>query len=325
MTLILYAFAVIGPDEEKRKGDIKNGENSEKKKTATAIKKDKSGDAKQHSKSLSKQAEKKSDNVVVKNTKENPSVKRKPLNNGIKGNTTTKTTTPKTTKTQTNYKPGIPTTRSTANKMKEHPAATIEKTKPKNENHSNNGKSHAKTSPKKRSSQDGKSSDTMGSQSGCGAENEEPKHKFCDVAVIVDDEDTSQKADQICEYIKRRGRVFVVRQPRFASQNKEGKGGAAKISEAKEEFKRMVKQSKIVLVLVNEAFKTNHASLECCAYADRLMKPTYPLLMEGTGIAYEPSCLLDLMLGNKNHYKVGVHYEQEMEKVLQMIKDKIKT
>ena len=171
----------------------------------------------------------------------------------------------------------------------------------------------ASTSPRKQPSQDEKSDVA------------ESKFEFCDVAVIVDDDDTSQKADQICEYIKRRGRVFVARQPHFTSQNKEEKDKSLRMTKENEDFRRMLKQAKIVLILVSETLKTSHTSLELCAYADRLNKLAYPLLLEGKKTRYESSCLLDLMLGDKQHYEVGIHYEQEMEKALKMIKDKMKT
>ena len=176
--------------------------------------------------------------------------------------------------------------------------------------------------PRKRLSQrDGKS------ESEAPAAAPESKHNFCDVAVIVDDhKDATQKADQMCEYIKRRGRVFVTQQPHSTSKNKdESKAQKSKMTEANQEFKRMLKQAKIVLVIISETLKTNQAALEFCAYADRLNKPVYPLLLEGKKMRYEPSCLLDLMIGNKYHYEVGVHYEQEMGKILEMIKNKIKT
>ena len=148
----------------------------------------------------------------------------------------------------------------------------------------------------------------------------ETKNRFCDVAIIHDQENV-QKADQICEYIKRRGRVFVVAQPQLPKQDSNEDG---KVSEAKEHFIKMIKQAKIVCIITSEKLKSHTDSIEFCAYTDQLYKVVYPIQLDSTTVEYEPSCLLDLMLGDKYHYQVGNQYEQEMGKLLAQIKDKIR-
>jgi len=151
-----------------------------------------------------------------------------------------------------------------------------------------------------------------------------PESLFCDI-VIIYEESVHQKADQITEYIKRRGRVLISKQPHLTSQRERSKNCSEDmVNKAKEHFQNMIKQAKFVVILMTEKLKTDTNCLQFCAYADRLLKPVFSLLLDGN-LDYEPTSLLDLMMGNKYHFDIGHQYEQEMAKLLPRIKDKLIT
>ena len=145
------------------------------------------------------------------------------------------------------------------------------------------------------------------------------KSLFCDVAIIFEDS-INQKADQISEYMKRRGRLLIAKQPHLTSQKGSGNCSQDKLSEAREHFRSMMKQAKFVVIIMTEKVKVDSDCLQFCSYADRLLKPVFPLLLEGS-LDYGPCSLLDLLIGNKYHYDIGHQYEQEMAKFLLKIKD----